>query len=176
MMGGRIWVHSEPGQGATFSFDISAKRGIDSDVDILPGKAEADMEIGQDGCFRGRRILLAEDVDINREIVLAMLENTELIIDCAENGLLAYKCFLESPELYEMIFMDIQMPEMDGITATKKIRAMDSEKAKKIPIVAMTANVFREDIEKYNEAGMNEHLGKPLNFPDVLRILHKYLD
>jgi len=176
MMGGSIWVHSEPGKGATFSFIINAKRGKGTIPDDTSDVEKEGFEMGLEGCFRNRRILLAEDVEINREIVLAMLENTELIIDCAENGFLAYQLYRENPEQYEMIFMDIQMPEMDGITATRIIRTLDIPCAQQIPIVAMTANVFREDIEKYHAVGMNEHLGKPLNFPDVLRVLHKYLD
>ena len=177
MMGGHIWVRSEPEQGSTFSFDIRAMRGSDSSSGgDLPDAANAYFETGRDSCFYGRRVLLAEDIEINREIVLAMVEGTDLIIDCAENGLQAYQRFLEAPDLYDLILMDVNMPEMDGITATLNIRSLDFPKAREIPIVAMTANVFREDVEKYLEAGMDEHLGKPLNFSDVLNLLHKYLD
>ena len=125
--------------------------------------------------FAGHSVLLAEDVEINREIVMALLEPTELKIDCAENGARAVNMFSETPEKYEMIFMDVQMPEMDGYEATRQIRALDIPKAKTIPIIAMTANVFREDIEKCLEAGMNGHVGKPLNLEDVLRQLKLYL-
>ena len=83
--------------------------------------------------------------------------------------------FREAPEKYEMIFMDVQMPEMDGYEATRRIRALDIPAAKKIPIVAMTANVFREDIEKCLEAGMNDHVGKPLDFGTVMEKLRAYL-
>ena len=83
--------------------------------------------------------------------------------------------FGENPDKYNMIFMDVQMPEMDGYEATQKIRSLDVQKAKDIPIVAMTANVFREDIEKCLAAGMNGHVGKPLDFNDVLEMLRKYL-
>jgi CheY-like chemotaxis protein len=125
--------------------------------------------------FAGRRILLAEDVEINREIVLALLEPTGLNIRCAENGARAVELFREDPELYDIIFMDIQMPEMDGYEATETIRALDTPRAKTIPIIAMTANVFREDVEKCLSAGMNDHVGKPLNFDEVLRKLGEYL-
>jgi CheY-like chemotaxis protein len=125
--------------------------------------------------FAGRRILLAEDVDINREIVLTILEPTSLEIDCAENGAQALAMFSEDPEKYEMIFMDIQMPEMDGYEATRRIRALDIPKAKNIPIIAMTANDVREDIDNALSAGMDDHVGKPLDFEQVLEKLRKYL-
>ena len=125
--------------------------------------------------FTGRRILLAEDVDINREIVLTLLEPLRLEIDCAVNGAEAVRMFREAPERYDMIFMDVQMPEMDGYEATRNIRAMDIPRAEHIPIVAMTANVFREDIEQCLAAGMNSHVGKPLNFNEVLERLRTYL-
>ena len=125
--------------------------------------------------FKGRRILLAEDVDINREIVLALLEPTQIDIDCAENGAEAVRKFGETPDKYDLILMDIQMPEMDGYEATRTIRALNVPRAKKIPIIAMTANVFREDIERCLAAGMNGHLGKPLDFDEVQNVLAKVL-
>jgi len=125
--------------------------------------------------FEGRCILLAEDVDINREIVLALLEPTNLKIDCAENGAIAVDMFTANPTKYDMIFMDLQMPEMDGYTATKNIRESGVERSREIPIVAMTANVFKEDVEKCLEAGMNGHTGKPLDFDEVIAILRTYL-
>jgi signal transduction histidine kinase/CheY-like chemotaxis protein len=127
------------------------------------------------GVFAGRRVLLAEDVDINREIVKTLLEPTHLQIDCAENGAEAVRMFSEAPEKYDMIFMDIQMPEMDGYDAARHIRALKIPKAKTVPIVAMTANVFKEDVERCLEAGMNSHVGKPLDFKEVLEKLNKYL-
>jgi PAS domain S-box-containing protein len=125
--------------------------------------------------FEGRQILLAEDVEINREIVLALLEPTALAIDCAENGAEALKLFSADPGRYDMIFMDVQMPEMDGYEATRRIRALDALEALRVPIIAMTANVFREDVEKCIAAGMNDHVGKPLDFDEVLDKLRRYL-
>jgi CheY-like chemotaxis protein len=127
------------------------------------------------GIFAGRRILLAEDVEINREIVKTLLEPTLLEIEYAENGMEAVRMFSAAPEKYELIFMDVQMPEMDGYTATQHIRALDVPQAGTIPIIAMTANVFREDVEKSREAGMNGHIGKPLDFEQVLQQLRRYL-
>jgi len=127
------------------------------------------------GIFAGRRILLAEDVEINREIVQALFEPTKLEIDCAENGLEAVRMFSAAPDRYDLIFMDVQMPEMDGYEATRRIRLLDTPKAKTVPIVAMTANVFKEDIQKCLAAGMNSHVGKPLDFEEVINSIHSYL-
>ena len=125
--------------------------------------------------FEGKCILLAEDVDVNREIVVALLEPTMIEIDCAVNGVEALAMYTASPEKYDMIFMDLQMPEMDGLEATRKIRALDTPLAGTVPIVAMTANVFREDIENCLDAGMNDHVGKPIAIDVVLEKLQKYL-
>ncbi|MDR1351733.1 MAG: response regulator [Treponema sp.] len=134
--------------------------------------------------FSGHRVLLAEDVEINREIMLSLLEPSGLVIDCAENGAEALKLFAENYGSYDMVFMDVQMPEMDGYEATRRIRAFEEGRGKElaarkypqgVPIIAMTANVFREDIEKCLEAGMNGHLGKPLDMDDVLGSLREYL-
>ena len=125
--------------------------------------------------FSGYRLLLAEDVDINREIVTTMLESFQVEIDCATNGKEAVELFKKNVDSYDLIFMDVQMPEMDGYEATRIIRAIDSEKAHSIPIVAMTANVFREDVLKCLEAGMNDHIGKPLDFEEMLEKLQYHL-
>jgi CheY-like chemotaxis protein len=133
--------------------------------------------------LEGTRMLLAEDVEINREILISLLEPSAMIIDCAENGVQAVELFTENPEKYDLIFMDVQMPEMDGFEATRRIRAFEEERRKKItqeqprgvPIIAMTANVFREDVEKCLASGMNGHVGKPVDFNEVLAMLQKYL-
>ncbi|MDR2477584.1 MAG: response regulator [Treponema sp.] len=126
--------------------------------------------------FTGRKILLAEDVDINREIVMTLLEPTGLAIDCAENGKEAVQLFTQAPDSYDMIFMDVQMPEMDGYEATRRIRFFEEETGRKtVPIIAMTANVFKEDIEQCLTAGMNGHVGKPLDFNDVMDKLNQFL-
>jgi signal transduction histidine kinase/CheY-like chemotaxis protein/PAS domain-containing protein len=141
-------------------------------------EAKADIT----GIFTGRRILLAEDVEINREIVQSLLEPTKLEIDCAENGIEAVRKFYEAPYVYDLIFMDVQMPEMDGYEATRRIRTIEAglnknnpdKKPGRIPIIAMTANVFHEDIKKCLDAGMDSHVGKPLDFDEVIKRLRSY--
>ncbi|MDR2376171.1 MAG: response regulator [Treponema sp.] len=147
--------------------------------------AAAGPEVPPVDVFEGRRIILAEDVEINREIVQVLLEPTAVCIDYAENGVEAVKLFTASPDAYDMIFMDVQMPEMDGYEATRRIRTFEKERrektaaapgfVKEVPIIAMTANVFREDVEKCLEAGMNDHVGKPLDIDEVLSKLRYYL-
>jgi len=129
-----------------------------------------------DGIFKGRNLLLVEDVEINREIVMSLLEPTLLKIECAENGVEALQKMEASADRYDMVLMDIQMPQMDGYEATRRIRALDNVKAKTIPIVALTANVFREDIEKCGAAGMDNYLAKPIDYDDILDKLKKYLN
>ncbi|MDR2051186.1 MAG: response regulator [Deltaproteobacteria bacterium] len=136
---------------------------------------EDNAQGGEEGQFEGYRVLLVEDIEINREIVLSLLDPTLLEIDCAENGAEALRMFKEAPGRYDMILMDVQMPEMDGYEATRRIRALGTPLALEVPIVAMTANAFREDIEHCLQAGMNDHLGKPLDYNGVILMLRKYL-
>jgi signal transduction histidine kinase/DNA-binding response OmpR family regulator len=140
-----------------------------------PGTAEFSGGGEDTDIFEGRRIILAEDVEINREIVITLLEPTGLAIDCAENGAVAVRLFAENPARYDLIFMDVHMPEMDGFEATRRIRDLDFPRAKNIPIVAMTANVFKEDIDKCLASGMNDHVGKPLDMTIVMDKLRRYL-
>ena len=140
------------------------------------GALESSEQSKPTAAFSGKHVLLAEDVDINREIVITLLEDTGLIFDSAENGIVAVEMFAADPDKYDLIFMDVQMPELDGLDATRQIRAIDHPNAKSVPIIAMTANVFREDIETCLEAGMNSHVGKPLDIDEVVSKLHTYLD
>jgi signal transduction histidine kinase/CheY-like chemotaxis protein len=175
MRGGKIWIESESAKGSVFIFTFQAKLCDMKERDGLGIQHISKEGAKPDIVFAGRRILLAEDVEINREIVLTLLERTKLEIDCAENGIEAVRKFSGAPDKYDMIFMDIHMPEMDGYEATRRIRELDVPKAKTIPIIAMTADVFREDIEKCLAAGMNSHVGKPLDFDNVLEKLRNYL-
>ncbi|MDR2571898.1 MAG: response regulator [Oscillospiraceae bacterium] len=136
---------------------------------------EEDLDPNYEDDFTGYKILLAEDIEINREIVLSLLESTGVAIECAENGTRAVSMFKDANGDYDLILMDLQMSEMDGYEATQRIRALEVPRAKTIPIIAMTANVFREDIEKCLEVGMNDHLGKPIDIEELLKKLRRYL-
>ncbi|MDR0273184.1 MAG: response regulator, partial [Clostridiales bacterium] len=125
--------------------------------------------------FSGKTLLLAEDIEINREILSALLEETGITIDCAANGEDALTLISENPNKYDIVFMDLQMPKMDGLEATRRIRALPARPRGRLPIVAMTANVFKSDIEKCIDAGMDDHLGKPLDIDKVLEKLRAYL-
>jgi CheY-like chemotaxis protein len=176
LMEGNIRIESKFGRGASFIFTIRAGIGP-SALELKPADP-AEKAGGAEGgdLFAGRRILLAEDVEINREIVLSLLEPTGLKIDEAENGREAFDKFAANPERYDLIFMDIHMPELDGYAATRLIRKLDKPWAGQVPIIAMTANVFKEDVEKCLAAGMNDHTGKPLDFDNVMALLRKHLD
>ncbi len=137
--------------------------------------APADEGAGRPPSFHGRVILLAEDNEINREIAQALLEDTGITIHCAGDGGRAVAMYQENPGLYDMIFMDIHMPDVDGFEATRRIRALNGEGAATVPIVAMTANVFREDVEKCLAAGMNAHIGKPLDTAALYAMLRRFL-
>jgi CheY-like chemotaxis protein len=172
MMDGDIWVDSEPGNGSTFTFTVALTRNTETPEISMRDDDDAD-EANVD--FSGRTILLAEDVEINREIVTALLSPLNLTFEYAENGAIAVEKFTASPERFDIIIMDVQMPQMDGYEATRRIRALDAPNADTIPIIAMTANVFREDIDKCLAAGMSCHIGKPIDYNDVVTQLKQFL-
>jgi CheY-like chemotaxis protein len=190
MMGGSIWVESVLGQGASFFFDFRAQgRQVAEDAPPEGGRmpdipAVADAPDVRDApatpdlagaCFAGYRVLLAEDIDINREIFCALVEDTGLDIEVAENGRIALEKFQAAPQSYDAILMDVQMPEMDGHAAAAAIRALGIPRAGEVPIIAMTANVFKEDIDKCLAVGMTDHIGKPIDQKILLEKLHRYL-
>ena len=175
LLGGTIWVDSEQNRGSVFNFTFWAQKGALSSDDTPVPAPQADETDGDSDIFSDRRILLVEDVEINREIVISLLEGTGVLITCAEHGGIACDLFCASPDAFDLILMDMQMPEMDGLEATRRIRAMDFPSARTVPIIAMTANVFREDIDRCIASGMNSHLGKPLNFDEMMVALKRYL-
>ncbi len=169
LMDGAIEVQSEQGKGTAISVTLSL-----SPSDAAPA-AEAPHEV-QNTDLSGLRLLLAEDNELNREIANTLLEAKGAVITNAVNGAEAVELFRNSPPgAFDVILMDVMMPVMDGLTAAKTIRALDRPDAKTIPIFAMTANAFSEDVEKSLAAGMNEHLSKPLNMDVLLSTVQKYI-
>ncbi|MDR1127135.1 MAG: response regulator, partial [Treponema sp.] len=140
---------------------------------IVERKSEETENINLDGALEGKRLLVAEDIEINQEILAALLEDTKVAIDFAINGAVAVDMFKKRK--YDLILMDIQMPDLDGFDATRQIRALGTDAAVSIPIVAMTANAFNEDVKACIDAGMNEHLAKPIEVNEVMKTLVKYL-
>ena len=176
MMGGDVGVDSEVGKGSCFHFTIVLNAVENSEItaEITDTPDETSAKTS-DVSFDGVTILVAEDVDINREILAALLDGTGITLDFAVNGREAVDTFFKTPDRYDLILMDVQMPEMDGLDATRGIRAHPSLRSKNIPIIAMTANVFREDIEKCLDAGMNDHVGKPLDLDLLFDKMKFYL-
>jgi len=173
LMQGTIWIESELDKGSKFIFTIKAKKGKDIAVTGVSGETDGPEE--SDFNFNCYTILAAEDVEINREILAALLEKTGITIVFAENGKFAVSMFQENPDKYNLLLMDMHMPEMDGYTATRAIRSLEFAKAKSVPIIAMTANVFKEDIEKCLDSGMNDHIAKPIFPDDLYASLKKHL-
>ena len=177
MMGGDIWLESVPGEGSKFAFRVPLVKAADAPPSGSAGGARSQAEARDDAAelYEGRTILLAEDIETNRLIVQLTLEPLGIDVECAENGALAVEMFAAAPERYSMIFMDVNMPVMDGLTATRRIRALDVPQAKSVPIVAMTANVFGEAVSDCLAAGMNGHLGKPIDFEQMSSKLRMHL-
>ena len=167
-MGGSITTESAEGEGSEFSFRLSFQKG-----ELIQPSAKVECRVPN---FTGSRILLAEDIEINRLIVEELLSPTGISIETALHGREAVQKFEQSePDHYQLILMDIQMPEMNGYEATSAIRTSSHPKAKDIPIIAMTANAYKEDVEQALASGMNAHLGKPINVDKLVQTLASYL-
>jgi CheY-like chemotaxis protein len=182
MLGGDIQVESRPGEGSEFSFGIwlkeaaGAAAGVGEEGVGEAGKEDRPAGLVKDS-FAGKRVLLVDDVDLNRKVARSMLKRTGARIDEAVDGLEAVALFEASPEHgYDLILMDVQMPAMDGYEASRTIRALNRADAGTVPIVALTANAFIEDIEKARQAGMNEHLAKPVRPDELMAMLNVFLN
>ncbi|MEG1695112.1 MAG: ATP-binding protein [Eubacterium sp.] len=165
LMGGNISVKSEVGKGTTFKFNVP--------LGILPNSEETDVvdrvaEVHKQYNFRGKRFLLVEDHPLNVMVAKKLLEFKNASVDVAENGEMGLKMFANAPDYtYDIVLMDIRMPVMDGLQSAEKIRNLDSVYAKTVPIIAMSANAFDDDVTKSKKAGMNAHLAKPID-PELL--------
>ena len=169
-MGGTITFESEEGAGTTFVIRVPFRIDTDRDSKVETGeKTEASI--------RGLHVLLAEDNELNMEIAEFLLQNEGADVTRAWNGQEAVEIFKKSRSgEFDVILMDIMMPVMNGYEATKRIRSMDREDAKTIPIIAMTANAFTEDRLKAKKAGMNEHIAKPVDVKLLVKVIHELLN
>lgn len=164
-LGGEIDVESEPGKGSTFWFEV-----------VMPAAAEVTAEEPEVGLAaeigRPLRLLVVDDNPVNRELVCALLDPFEIDIETANDGVEAVEAAARAP--YDLILMDVQMPNMDGLTATRRIRASQTPSASRVPIIALTANILPEQISRCLEAGMDDHLGKPINPERLLSLLSQW--
>ncbi len=164
MMGGEIHLESEVGHGSSFGFTLDFRTAKERQEENRQATEEEAFD------FSGCRALLVEDNELNTEIALAILEMQGFLVDTAENGLVGVERFQASESgYYDLILMDIRMPVMDGLEAAQTIRKLNREDAKTVPIIAMTANAFDEDMKKSIESGMNGHLTKPVDIEELLR-------
>ena len=176
MMNGQIDVESEKGKGTTFTLIIAFNKSDKEDTSSSAYDSNLINSETTDEAFKGKRILIAEDVSINAEILAAILESKGMETDVAENGRIAVDLFTyHEPGYYMAVFMDMRMPEVDGLEAARLIRNSSHPDASSIPIIALTANAFDEDVQKSHDAGMNEHLSKPVEPDLIFKTLKKYL-
>ena len=171
MMGGEIEVETELGRGSVFQFTVRVPAQRQADEEKTSGALPVAPER-----IAGKRILIVDDIEINREVVAGLLDGCGVLIEMASNGREALDAFGSADgHRFDLILMDMQMPVMDGCTATQEIRASGQADAGSVPIVAMTANVMQEDVQRTREAGMNDYIAKPIEVEQLYRILEAYL-
>ena len=168
MMGGEIRVETEKGKGTEFTITVSFPEA-EPPEEQAAGAADSVQ-------FDGLRILLVEDNPVNMEIAQMLLAEAGFLVDTAENGRIAVDTVINcGADPYDVILMDIQMPEMDGYTACREIRSLGDSSLSGIPIIAMTANEFSDDIKRAADAGMNGHIAKPIDIPSMMSTLSSVL-
>ena len=168
-MGGSISVASKVGEGSCFIIALT--------FELAPDESITDETSYEEDNLNGYHILLAEDNELNIDIATSLLEDFGSVVDVAENGVIALQKFRDNPQgTFDIILMDCLMPEMDGYEATKAIRALDRPDAGMIPIIAMTANAFADDVKRCLDSGMNDHLAKPFDIRMVVKTIRKYLE
>ena len=175
LMGGTVEVLTAPGSGTEMIIRLKLKLADAMDIPQAPASAAEKIDAAA-ADFSGRRVLLVEDNAINMEIAKMILEQKNFQVETAENGREAVdKVSASRPGTYDVILMDIQMPVMDGYAATRAIRALPDRELASVPVIAMTANAFSEDIRASEEAGMQAHIAKPMDVDVMMRTLAEVL-
>ena len=177
MMNGSIKVVTAPNQGTEFIVDLKFPL---SDEDKIPKEIDSPVDTSDDEPsfdFEGMKLLLVDDIEVNREIAKMLLESAGFEVDTAENGKEAVdKVAASKAGDYAAVLLDIQMPVLDGYGAAKKIRELEDKELSKVPLIAMTANAFSEDVQAAKDAGMDAHIAKPIDVPDMMNTLQKVLN
>jgi CheY-like chemotaxis protein/anti-sigma regulatory factor (Ser/Thr protein kinase) len=180
LMGGQIFVESEEGRGSVFRVDLPLKRKGENTIPLAQRQPQDDMDLSATGRralgeFENARVLLAEDNEMNVEIEKTLLEMCNISVDVARNGQECVELFRRSPAgFYLAILMDIQMPILNGLEATRAIRKINHKDAKSIPVIAMTANAFSSDIGESIAAGMTKHIPKPIDMSVLFHLLKEF--
>lgn len=174
MMDGELHVESGLGEGSAFTVEVELRFQTEEEAAFLAAQEASEDIFSFD--FSSKRVLLVEDNEINAEIAGEILGTTGISVEYAVDGKEAVEKIEACGDgYYDLVFMDIQMPVMNGYDATRAIRALDRDYARNVPIIAMTANAFAEDVRNAKEAGMDEHIAKPLNIPQLMGVIQKWI-